>query len=69
MTFNGGRAYPDQDLQTTNQKKLLIYCFFFLNRNEKDRKRSGKEKYEEFRKRVFLKKNLQVIIITLIQEN
>ena len=53
MTFSGGRAYPDVDLLTNEPEEATDLLFFFLNCNEKNRKRSGKQKYEEFKRRVF----------------
>lgn len=59
MTFTGGRAYPDVDLKTNEPEEATDLLFFFLNCNEKNRKRSGKQKYEEFKRRVFFfKKSL-----------
>ena len=45
---------------TNEPEEATDLLFFFLNCNEKNRKRSGKQKYEEFKRRVFFLKKKSV---------
>ena len=68
-TFNGGRAYVD--LQTNEPEESTDLLFFFVWIVTKRIVRDlGSKNMKSLKEEFFLKKkNLLVIIITLIQEN